>query len=85
MTDEEAPWSRGLFAPSPVTVPDEVVEAAIAKAMAAGWTPHHSLVKVIIAAALAAWPGAQSAPPDSWTRHKRDAASLILPLQETST
>jgi hypothetical protein len=23
MTDEEAPWPRGLFAPSPVSVPDE--------------------------------------------------------------
>jgi regulator of replication initiation timing len=23
MTDDEAPWSRGLFTPSPVSVPDE--------------------------------------------------------------
>jgi hypothetical protein len=40
-------------------------------------------VERFAAAALAAWPGALCAPPDSWTRHKRDAASLILPLQET--
>jgi hypothetical protein len=63
-------------------IPEEVVEEAIAKAMAAGWTPHPSLVKVIIAAALAAWRGALCAPPDSWTRHTR-AGSIILPLKET--
>jgi hypothetical protein len=66
-------------------IPDEVVKALqwSLRYTAAARMLDDNEVREAIAAALAAWPGALCAPPDSWTRHKRDAGSIILPLQET--
>jgi hypothetical protein len=64
-------------------IPPDVVEAAAMQLP--GMAGHQRYVREAIAAALAVWPRALCAPPDSWTRHKRDAGSIILPLKEPRT
>jgi hypothetical protein len=59
-------------------IPDEVVGAAITHGIASGWTPHPSLVKIVLAAGLAAWPGMGQ----HFKRNGWEKDFLSLPLQE---
>lgn len=63
-------------------IPEEVVEAAITAAMASGWTSHPSLVRIIVKAALAAWPG-MVWHPEGQQRKRHGVTHIILPLKET--